>query len=263
MLPDLDLLQDLIRRAGIEELLPRFMQVARIHKPDGSLLTEADLAVDRRLRQELSKRWPAIAFLSEEMPAAEQKARLDNKARAFWCLDPLDGTTNFAAGLPYFAISLALIAEGAPQLGVIYDPIHDECFGAERGGGAWLNGARLTATSRVGTLEEAVASVDLKRLPPALALRLVHNSPFYSQRNFGACALEWAWLAASRIDLYLHGGQKLWDLAAGVLLLAEAQGHSLSLAGSPVFQPTLTPRSVIASPDLKLFKQWQAWLNRA
>lgn len=260
MRPDTEALCALVREAAREELLPRLHRVGHDVKPDGSLLTEADLAMDRRLRRALAERWPQIAFLSEEMPRELQEARL-REPGPLWVLDPLDGTSNFAAGLPLFAVSLALLEDGAPRLGLIYDPGRDECFSAERGAGARLNGEVLRAPQGGPPLQRAVALVDFKRLPKALARRLAAEAPYASQRNLGSCALEWAWMAAGRGHCYLHGGMKLWDYAAGSLILAEAGGHSQTLEGEPVFVPRMQPRSVVAAADRRLFGAWVEWLG--
>ena len=260
-LPSLSQLADQIRRAAREELLPRFTRVTQEHKADGSILTEADLAMDARLRSELAAAWPGIGFLSEEMERAEQETLLQTQGHALWCLDPLDGTSNFAAGIPYFGVSLALLENGTPVLGLIYDPIRDECFTTQRGHGTWLNGAALKTARIEVPLNKSMALIDFKRLPPTLRQALLDSAPYHSQRNFGSCALEWAWLAANRGHVYLHGGQKLWDFAAGSLLLDEAGGCSMTLDGEPVFQAAMQARSVVASPDPELAGQWHDWLN--
>jgi myo-inositol-1(or 4)-monophosphatase len=254
-------LQSIIIRAGMEELLPRFQQVGHHVKDDGSILTEADLAMQRRLCKELAQRWPDFQFLSEEMPKDRQESLLRDSDRPLWCLDPLDGTSNFAAGLPCYAVSLALLMGGEPVIGVIYDPMHDECFRAEKDKGAWLNEHRLAVHATRHSLDLAVALADLKRLPVSLARRLVENPPYGSQRNFGSSALEWAWIAAGRGHVYLHGGQKLWDFAAGSLILSEAGGHSCTLEREPVFKRTLASRSVIAASSDALFHRWREWLT--
>ncbi len=262
-LPDLKRLSDIVRRAAIEELLPRFTRVTQQHKADGSILTEADLAMDARLHTQLQQAWPEIAFLSEEMEAGEQQALLATPDRPLWCLDPLDGTSNFAAGIPFFGVSLALICDGQVELGLIYDPIRDECFTSRRGAGAWLNDAQLQTADIDLPLKRCVALIDLKRLTPALRQRLIETPPYHSQRNFGSCALEWAWLAAGRGHVYLHGGQKLWDFAAGTRLLTEAGGASYTLNSEAVFVARLETRSALASPDPALALRWLEWLNGA
>jgi len=259
-LPDLATLTALVRDAAREELLPRFNRIGHQVKADGSLLTEADLAVDRRLRRTLADAWPELAFLSEEMTGEQQLALLADTSRPLWCLDPLDGTSNFAAGIPLYAVSIALLIEGRPRLAVTYDPVRDECFSAIEDKGAWLNGQRLVTKSFDTPLSRGVALVDLKRLPSALARRLAQTPPYGSQRNLGSCALEWAWLAAGRGHVYLHGGQKLWDLAAGILLLTEAGGQALTLDGHPPCCGEMGPHSAMAALDPTLFEVWQQWL---
>lgn len=260
MSPHSAAVQRLVTRAGDEELLPRFERVDHHIKADGSILTEADLAIQRRLRDELEKEWPDIAFLSEEMPLAQQAELLSETGRPLWCLDPLDGTSNFAAGLPCFGISLALLTHGEPVMGIIYDPTRGECFRADKGAGAWLNERRLDSPLPRASLSLTVGMVDFKRLPAELARRLVSDPPYASQRNFGSSALEWAWVAAGRGHVYLHGGQKLWDYAAGSLIVSEAGGYSCTLDNEPVFKPTLAPRSVIAASGEDLFHSWREWL---
>ncbi len=140
MLPDLQTLTQKIRDIAREEILPRFEHVGFSVKQDGSLLTEADLATNRRIREFLYAYWPEIAFLSEEMELAEQQALLQ-AGGSLWCLDPLDGTSNFAAGIPLFAVSLALFQNGEVVLGLTYDPVRDEMFSAQTGAGRmveWL-----------------------------------------------------------------------------------------------------------------------------
>ena len=106
MLPDLKILKQIIRDAANAEILPRFNRISYVVKGDGSLLTEADLSTDRRIREALARHYPDIAFLSEEMELTEQQSLLATSEK-LWCLDPLDGTSNFAAGIPLFATSLA------------------------------------------------------------------------------------------------------------------------------------------------------------
>ncbi|MCK5809585.1 MAG: inositol monophosphatase [Cocleimonas sp.] len=260
MLPDRTILENIIRQVANEEILPRFNKISYSIKADGSLLTEADLAADQRIQQSLLENYPEISFLSEEMEL-EQQEELLQSANQLWCLDPLDGTSNFAAGLPLFATSLALIKNGEVVIGITYDPVRNEMFSAVKGQGAFLNGSRLTCKPSGFSLDKAVAIVDLKRLKPKLAQQLITNAPYKSQRNLGACVLEWAWMAANRGHAYLHGGMKLWDLAAGTLILSEAGGYASTLEGETVFRASMTPRSVAISPDKELFSQWIAYLN--
>ncbi len=259
-IPDLRSVQSLVVAAARAELLPRLDHVARQTKADGSVVTEADLAMQTSLSNQLQARWPHIRLLGEEMSATEQ-ARLFDDPQPLWCLDPLDGTSNFACGIPYFAVSLALIQQGRVVLGVVYDPLRDECFSASDTTAASLNGAPLPPGPSGLGLQQSIAIVDFKRLPPALSARLVTATPYASQRSFGAAALDWCWLAADRGQLYLHGRQNLWDYAAGHYILQRAGGHAATLDGEPVFIAALQARSAVAAVDGELFRAWQDWLQ--
>ncbi len=259
---NLSLLKELVIDAGKQELLPRFQDTDFSYKQDGSVVTEADLSVQARLQQVLLDLSPQIPLLGEEMTEQEQASIIDDGKATFWCLDPLDGTSNFASGIPFFSISLALIENGQPVIGIIYDPVRDECFTAASGQGASLNGKPLLANNVAHeTLARCTAIIDFKRLSNDLATRLASNPPYSSQRSFGSVALDWVWLAAGRGQVYLHGKQKLWDYAAGWLILAEAGGVSSTLDGQPGFHATLTPRSAVAGSNPALFQQWFNWIN--
>lgn len=256
----LDVLEELVRAVAEREVMPRFGVSGSRVKDDGSLVTAADTAVQECLVDELRMRWPELALVGEEMAEAEQYASL-RSPRGAWCLDPLDGTTNFVNGLPFFAVSLALLQDGAPVLGLVYDPSRGECFTALRGQGAWLNGERLRVPDRHPALRRCVALVDFKRLQPKLAGRLGVDPPYGSQRSYGSCALDWCWLAAGRAQLYLHGGQKLWDYAAGSLILGEVGGVAMTLEGRPMTYESLAPSSALAARTGDLYEAWRTWIN--
>ncbi len=259
--PYANLLQRL-RSIAREELLPRFQGALSVaEKPDGSLVTSADQAMDARFRHAIDELFPGMNVLSEEQPRDKQSALLTS-GEDFWLVDPLDGTTNFAGGLPFFAVSAALIRDGRVEFGATYDPVRDELFSAHRSHGLQLNGERPPPRRfEAERLEHCTALVDFKRLPPALAQALALQAPYRSQRNLGACALEWAWLAAGRADLYLHGGQALWDCAAGALMLTESGGHLTDLDGGPVFRRSLNKPSAIAASSRTLHERWLRWLD--
>jgi myo-inositol-1(or 4)-monophosphatase len=256
MLPQLAELIPLVTTVAREELLPRFHHVERQFKKDGSIVTEADLAVQQRLEEKLSREWPDIPILGEEMSEAQQQETLVSSTGGLWVIDPLDGTSNFAADIPYFAVSLALLVNSEPKFGLVYDPIRDECFSAVAGEGAFLNGKRIMLSKTGIPLNKCVALIDFKRLEPGMARALVGNPPYSSQRSFGAVALDLCYMAAGRGHLYLHGKMKLWDLAAGWLILEEAGGYSATLGGERLFIADLQPRSAVAAIDSKLFREW-------
>ena len=266
--PGLDKLKTLVRTAAREELLTGFGRCDFEYKDDGSVITAADLAMQDRLETELKQHWPAYELMGEEMSEAQQQKVIDadrnGDSAGYWCLDPLDGTSNYAAGLPFFAVSVALIVSAEQQLGLIYDPVRDEMFSAVNGQGARLNDSLLVRCEKPSLRNKPViAEIDLKRLPEQLAVKLVKESIFASQRNIGSSALDWCWLAAGRFDVYLHGGQKLWDYAAGSFIFQEAGGYSQSLDNRPVFRGRLELRSALASHDRELFEFWKEWIGAA
>ncbi|MES9859160.1 MAG: inositol monophosphatase [Sedimenticola sp.] len=259
--PDSAKLQQLLIDVAEQEILPRYHHAVARNKPDGTLVTDADIEVQRCLREWLSERWPEIPLLGEEMTEEEQRRMMESAC--FWCLDPLDGTTNFSTGIPYFAISLALVMNHRPVLGLVYDPIRKESFRAEQGVGAWLNDRQLTLEGSTEMLKEGVAVIDFKRLSPLLITRLAQQPPYRSHRSFGAVALEWSWMAAGRGHLYLHGGQRPWDYAAGCLIFSEAGGilaDGMIAGGSPM---SLQSRAAIGAANPQLYGQWREWLEEA
>lgn len=250
----------IVRAVANREIMPRFLKVAHSRKADGSLFTAADLAAQNALTCELQALTQA-AVVAEEMSQQEQAEQWLAGDAGLWCIDPIDGTSNFVNGLPYFAVSVALWRAGRPILGVIFDPVADEAFYAVKGGGAFLNGERLPIKPYVPVLRNAMAGVDFKRLDRTLARHLVTDPPYMSQRTLGSSALEWCYAAAGRYDVYLHGGQKLWDYAAGVLILSEAEGHIASIEHDDYWAAPLWKRSVIAALDPVLFESWKAWVR--
>jgi myo-inositol-1(or 4)-monophosphatase len=249
-----------VKLVTAEEIMPRYLKVAHHHKFDGSLCTEADIAAQNALTKKLQSIL-SVPVLGEEMTVAQQRSLWEKGRDGIWCIDPIDGTSNFIRGLPYFAVSVALVREGKSVLGVVFDPVANEMFSAEFGKGAFLNGEKLIGREAVGALDQALASVDFKRLKKKLATQLAAQPPFISQRNFGASALDWCYTATGRYDVYLHGGQKLWDYAAGLLILQESGGHVSCIENDDFTRCDIWQRSVIAARDEKLFGEWKSWIR--
>ncbi len=259
---DLLAIQEIIREAAGHSLATYYACSTADYKSDGSIVTEADLAMQQALTSALAERFPQVQMLGEEVSEAEQTRVIKGDAD-YWCLDPVDGTTNFHATVPLFSVSLGLISAGDIVLGVVYDPNRDEYFGAIRGQGFWINGARVERPSQPARLDNCIAFIDFKRLGTALGTSLVQDTPYKSQRNIGTCALEWAWLAAGRVNLLLHGRESIWDYTAGVLLTEEAGGKCETFDARPIFKQTLKPRSVIAASNSELFEQWASRVRSA
>jgi len=250
---------DAVRSVAIEEILPRYRSVVATRKDDGSLVTEADLAAQRSLAKRLQALQPA-PVLGEEMPAAEQLAiwRADG---GFWCVDPLDGTRNFSTGVPFFAISVALMEGARPTFGTVYDPIADEAFYAVRGAGAWMNLKPLALPARSPPLSDAIAEVSVRRESATLRNALKNRRPYRKRLTSGSSALSWCHLAAARTDLYVHTGQMAWDYCAGALILAEAGGSLATLDSDDFWSSNDLRRSVIAARTPALFDEWRDWLR--
>lgn len=256
---DLTQLAKLLRETAASEILPRWHRTRASRKSDGSLVTETDIASQQRLATALARDFPGVPLLGEEMSLDTQSSILSDGTQTFWVLDPLDGTSNYANGFPFFSISLALLERGSPVLGLVLDPVRDECYCASKGGGAYLDDSAIRASTDRLALGDCLAGIDLKRLPPSRLPALFRPGGFQSQRNLGSVALDWCWLAADRFQLYLHGGQKLWDYAAGRLIAEEAgaAARHLSRDGLPIDPaPALEPRLAIAAANEPLLSDW-------
>ncbi len=248
-----------VRDVAAAEILPRFRAAPSRRKADGSPVTEADLAAQKALAEALRVLDPA-PFLAEEMPEAEQRGVLA-RARRYWCVDPVDGTANFSAGHPFFAVSVALVQDGRPAFGVVLDPFADEAFHAVRGGGAWRDATRLEPATAGKPLADCVAEVSLRRAPAALRTALRDHAPYARRLASGSSALSWCHLAEGRIDLFLHGGQMIWDYAAGALVAEEAGASLATLESDDFWSAPAWSRSVIAARTPDLARAWRVWVR--
>lgn len=248
-----------VRAVAAAEILPRFRTVTALRKVDGSLVTDADVAAQRALADALG-RIEAVDFLGEEMAEPEQRRIWERRGR-FWCVDPLDGTGNFSAGVPFFAVSVALMQDERPLFGTVYDPIADEAFFAVRGAGAWLNARPLAPCEAQIALDRAVAEVDLRRTLAHLRHEFKHHPPFARRLTSGSSALSWCYLAAGRRDLFVHAGQRAWDYAAGALIAQEAGARMSTLREDDFWAAPAWERSVIAARTPSLFAAWRDWVR--
>ncbi|MDO5059769.1 MAG: inositol monophosphatase family protein [Neisseria sp.] len=258
----LERLQQLVRDIAASEVMPRFLAVEACAKADGTMLSEADLAS----QQAFARRLPELIdcpVLGEEMTEAEQRDLWLHNHDGLWVVDPIDGTTNFVNGFPHFSLSVAFVKQGRPEMAVVYNPVRDECFYAARGRGAYVNGKKLPLALRDKRLARAIAAVEIKYLRSGkLSSRMNTLSPVSSIRSLGCSTLDWCFLAAGRIDVYLHGGQKLWDYAAGALIFQEAGGLLATLEGDDFWSGEhVFKRSVIAAVNPALFEPWLKWIR--
>ena len=197
-----------------------------------NLVTEMDGRVETLVVDGLRAAFPDDAVLAEE-----SGARPGRSGRR-WIIDPLDGTTNYAHGLPAYAVSIALEAGGRVQLGVVYDPSHDELYVAERGGGAVCNDRPL-AVSTTATLDESLLTTgfpyDIRVNPDNnLAEYAAFSVRARAVRRIGSAVLDLAWVAAGRYDGFWELRLGPWDVAAGGLLVEEAGGRLTGLDGAPL-----------------------------
>ena len=194
------------------------------------LVSEADHAAERLIRERLAAARPGDGFLGEEGGNATGSSGLR------WVVDPLDGTINFLFGIPQWAVSIACEDERGTVVGVIYDPMRDELWTAERDGPALLDGRPIEASKRDDLATALVATgfgydAEVRRLQAAVAAELLPQ--VRDIRRFGSAALDLAWTAAGRCDAYYERGLNAWDLAAGVLLCRRAGLAVRTLAPTP------------------------------
>jgi len=210
-------------------------------------VTQYDTAAEQLILQRLEAAFPGDGIIAEE--SGQNNLTSDY----VWYIDPLDGTTNFAHSFPVFCVSIARYQDGEPALGVVYDPLRDECFYAARGEGAFLQSSGQTARLQVSTATEMVNSLLATGFPydrhTSDLDNLVQTQAFLKQvqglRRAGAAALDMAYVAAGRLDGYWEFKLSSWDIAAGVLLVREAGGQVTEMDGRSF---TITPRpSLVAS----------------
>ncbi len=212
-------------------------------KSRANLVTEADEASQAAIVESLRSRFPDHGFLGEEN-LNDRTAQQD----AFWVIDPLDGTSNYVHGFPYFAVSIGLMVKGELEVGVILDPTRWETYAAIRGGGATLNGIPLsTSGETIPSKAFGMASLPVAATPDNPAVkRFLHSlNHLQTVQRTGSAALNLAAVAAGRVDVFWSSSLHPWDMAAGVLLVTEAGGSVSSLTGGTfdLFVPSLLAAS--------------------
>jgi myo-inositol-1(or 4)-monophosphatase len=229
----LEVCENAIREAG-KVLLDRLGRVTVREKGRSDLVTEADLAAQETVRRVVLAAFPDHELLGEEDP---DSLALRPAAGFRWIVDPLDGTTNYVHQVPLFCVSLALESAGTLLAGGLYNPVSNECFLAQRGQGAYLNGGRLQA-SRVEQPRDALAAAGFPAVvtPDSPDFVLFNRAVLECQavRRTGSAALNLAYVAAGRFDVAWTHGAKAWDAAAGALLIAEAGGVITDWDGAPL-----------------------------
>ena len=224
-------------RPGIEN------KVQVKYKGEIDLVTEIDHRSEAYLINEIRQRHPDHSI------NAEESGKLSGDACCTWYIDPLDGTVNYAHGIPLFAVSLGYAEAGVPLLGAVYNPISEECYTAERGKGAWLNGLPL----RVGSASTLIQSLLVTGFPYDIKTTSRNNLELYSRlslasqgvRRLGTAAIDLCYLAAGRVDGYWEMSIMAYDVAAGGLIAAEAGAVVSNVYGNPDYLSP--PNSILAA----------------
>jgi myo-inositol-1(or 4)-monophosphatase len=221
-----------------------------------NLVTEADLAAESLIITSLAKDFPEIPFMTEESAATH-----DIHPERFWIIDPLDGTTNFAHGFPFFAVSIAFFGHGKSIVGAVYAPMFDELFCAVKDSGAWLNGRSIQVTKTERLIESLVGTGFPYELGPNIPRLMRQFETIITSvrdiRRAGAAALDLAYVACGRLDAFYEIDLQPWDTAAGWLLVEEAGGKVTDFNGekySPFLSEILASNSKIHSRLLQLLR---------
>ena len=224
-------------RKTARPMLRDFGEVAQLQgsrKGPGDFVTAADLKAEDTLYELLMKARPGYGFLGEERGLIEGTDKSHT-----WIVDPIDGTSNFIHGFPHYAICIALEVDRKIEHALIYNPVTNDLFTASRGSGAFLNNRRIRVSNRVrlndALLSSAIPSRELKANPKLIDLQTKLRFDAAGLRYTGSAALDLAYVAAGYLDGFIGVGLKVWDLAAGVLLVKEAGGLITDLAGEGEF----------------------------
>jgi myo-inositol-1(or 4)-monophosphatase len=238
---------DVARDAG--GLLMQRLGVAKVtNKGDIDLVTEADLASENLIIERIRSYYPQHGILAEESGEAELTGGKSSEWK--WIIDPLDGTTNYAHSYPCFCVSIALEHAGELEVGVVYDPVRDEMFAAERGNGATLNDRRITVSS-VEELKDAMVCTgfpyNVRERPDFTRDFANFTMAAQAVRRDGSAALDLAYIACGRFDGFWEDGLSPWDIAAGKILIEEARGKVTNFENQSL---SIYTKKVLASNSL-------------
>ena len=220
-------------RKASKRLIRDFGEIENLQvsiKGPGDFVTASDKKVEKILIEELQKARPNYSILSEEV------GKIDNDESFKWIIDPIDGTANFLHGIPHFAISVGLENEGEIICGIIYDPIKDEMFVAEKGNGSYLNNQRIRVSSRSKLKDCIIFTGGPKKESQDRELALKEYNNFSSKvlipiRKLGSAALDMAYVAAGRCDGFWQRNLNYWDIAAGIIIVKESGGFVTDFKG--------------------------------
>lgn len=242
---EISVMKQAAREAG-KILLEMQGKIVAREKGPADLVTEADVAAQHCIQQVLAAEFPEYGFLGEESDSADGAVSSSNR----WVVDPIDGTTNYVHGFDNYSVSIAFQQQEAVVAGVIFDPVHNRMYSASLGGGAFLNDAPIR-TSDVVSLDKALVAASF---PPGVQRDAVEVKHFVevlvkcqALRRLGSAALNLCYVAEGKLDAYWATSLKIWDAAAGLLILAEAGGTLSNIEGGPV--NLAKPRLIVAATD--------------
>lgn len=230
--PEINILEKVCSKAS-KIIIRDFGEIEKLQvskKGPGDFVTKTDKKVEEIIIEELDRARPGYNFIAEESGTSKEK-----KSDFTWIIDPIDGTNNFLHGIPHFAISIALEKNGEIIVGMIFDPIKNEMFYAEKGRGAYLNNSRIRVSSR-NVIEDSIA------LTGGPAFSEPNKKAFYDEynamcnhfnqvRKLGSAALDLAYIAAGRGEIFWHKNLHYWDIAAGLIIIREAGGTITDFKG--------------------------------
>jgi len=252
-------------RSGGSIARDRFGSAVASMKADESVVTDADHAVQQHILDRIAANYPGHAIVVEETVKQPERHREFTAAEWCWVIDPIDGTRNYARGIPCFAVSIGLLHNGSPEVAVLYSVMDDRLYSAYRGGGAWCDGKRLHVVDEPPSGETLLGAPSGKGDPMPQALHKWLD--FMAIRNYGAVALHLAYVAAGGMDAAFCLNSKLWDISAGALLVTEAGGVITDLDGNSHFPVKSLPAQgvpkgpiIAAGPNLHRYLL-DSWLE--
>ncbi|AJD41427.1 inositol monophosphatase [Rhizobium sp. SEMIA 4085] len=255
---DVTTLSDLLRRAAKAEILPRFRRLGsgdvRVKTEATDLVTEADEQAERMMKAEAAKRWPDAVFIGEESVAADPAllGKLQGADLAI-VVDPVDGTFNFASGIPAFGVMASVVSKGETVAGIIYDPMGDDWVMAEKGGGAWLRrpegeSQRLSVAAPVA-LEQMVGMASTGYLPKEKRPEILANlAKVRFLVNYRCAAHEYRTFASGHVHYLMYNKLMPWDHLAGTLICQEAGAHAARFDGT-AYLPHHVGGGLLIAPD--------------
>lgn len=251
----LDFVTELSRNAG--KILLEGLDDVHIldYKGPTNIVTEVDRKAEAFIVGEIKKVFPGHTIVAEE------SGKTLGEQGKYWYIDPIDGTSNYARGVPLFCVSIGYAEDGKMLFGCIYDPVRDECFSATRGEGAWLNGNPIHVSKTSKMIDAMLATgfpYDLQQENNNLDHFNQIIKEVHVVRRFGSAALDQAYVAAGRLDAYWEIGVEAWDIAAGSLIVEEAGGKVTTMQGDSDYMKP--PYAILASNGI-LHENIQRFFN--